>query len=181
MLRLSVSTNIKRVRKDFKDHPVRFRAAVVRGLGRSGQHVEREAKLNLTKNRSVAFGVLRASVGHKVDPKTLTVVVGPALANKATASATGDPRNYGLFVELGRRPGKRPPIRALKLWVKRRIGAEEGADLDRLTFLIARKIGADGTQAKPFLGPAVRGAEPRIAKILETELDREIAAINSER
>lgn len=57
---------------------------------------------------------------------------------------------YSIYVEFGRGPGKQPPVRALQLWAKRKLGDENAA------FAIARHIGKYGTNPHPFMRPAGR-------------------------
>lgn len=156
-----------------------MRSALLRGMTRAGELVQRNAMLNLTTNRSVAFGTLRASMGIRVDAAALSVAVGPGMLAKATSSESGDPRSYGFFVERGRQPGRPPPARALLLWVRRKLGVGE-ADADRVAFLVARKIAARGVEPRPFLEPAVRGHVAELESAIARELDGEIAAINRE-
>lgn len=58
-----------------------------------------------------------------------------------------NPSAYGLPVELGRGAGKRqPPSSALELWVRRKLGVPENR-VKSVAFLVARKIGRQGTKA----------------------------------
>ncbi len=58
-----------------------------------------------------------------------------------------NPSAYGLPVELGRGAGKRqPPSSALELWVRRKLGVPDNR-VKSVAFLIARKIGRQGTKA----------------------------------
>jgi hypothetical protein len=50
---------------------------------------------------------------------------------------------YAPIVEVGRRPGRRPPATALRLWVQRKLGVSAEA-APQVAFLIARKIGSEG-------------------------------------
>jgi len=88
-------------------------------------------------------------------PKT-PVFMGP-LRQGTQASVTGtarsiegrvfNPSSYGMVVELGRTPGKRqPPSSALELWVRRKLGVPENR-VKSVAFLVARKIGKQGTKA----------------------------------
>lgn len=106
---------------------------------------------------------------------------------------------YAMAVEKGRKPGKRPPTSALRLWVERVLGAGrtwagkgEGAGYKRagskrmkdlysrekeiasLAFLVARAIGKHGTKPHPFLLPAFdhnkRKLMPAFKRALNTEL-----------
>ncbi len=59
---------------------------------------------------------------------------------------------YWKWVERGRRPGKRPPMDKIEAWIQRtelaNIAASEGITIRQLAFLIARKIGREGTEGK---------------------------------
>ena len=46
---------------------------------------------------------------------------------------------YGKYVELGRGPGKFPPVELIKQWTATKLGDE------KLSFLVARKIATQGT------------------------------------
>lgn len=65
----------------------------------------------------------------------------------------------GFWVERGRRPGKQPPIAAIRGWA-----LERGL----VPFLVARAIGRRGIRPRPFLRPAFdrnrRGIEHLFAK-----------------
>ena len=62
--------------------------AVMSGIEKGCLRVERDAKINLTKNDSVISGILRASITHKLDPSTLSATVGSNV-------------EYAPYVELG--------------------------------------------------------------------------------
>ena len=73
------------------------------------------------------------------------------------------------FVEYGRRPGRFPPLWAIRLWVEQKLhkGGVEGA---RIAFLIARKIAQRGVRGRgilrrirPLLHARVRLAQLRAA------------------
>lgn len=52
---------------------------------------------------------------------------------------------YGIYVHSGRKPGKMPPISALKEWASARNIPESAL------YPIAKKIGEEGTEPQPFL------------------------------
>lgn len=179
-MQLRINTNRPEVQRAFERWPAEMRAALVRGLRRGAEIVEKDAKLRLTQNKSVAFGLLRASIGSVVDEAKLTAAVGPGLNAKATGAATGDPANYGYYVEFGRAPGKPPPPQALSLWVKRKLGVGGDDEIERVSVFIARKIAREGTIAKPFLGPAGTENAGAILARIDKELDVTIQRLNAQ-
>lgn len=72
---------------------------------------------------------------------------------------------YWKWAENGRRPGKMPPVSAILEWIEaKRIVPYADANgrvpsLNSLAFLIARKIGRDGTEGVHFLEKAVQETE----------------------
>lgn len=53
---------------------------------------------------------------------------------------------YGLYAERGRRPGRMPPVEALRGWA-----ARHGVN----PFVLARSIARKGTKAHPYMQPAL--------------------------
>lgn len=64
---------------------------------------------------------------------------------------------YPSLFEQGREPGKFPPITAIKQWVAQRFGLN-GKELDRVAFLVARKIAQKGTLLWQLYGSQGRGS-----------------------
>lgn len=180
MIQLKIKTNFPEVRAALQRNRAEVRAAVVRGIRRAGAVVEADAKLRLTQNRSVAFGVLRASIGSRVDDKALTAWVGPGLAPKASAGLTGKPQSYGFYVEFGRRPGRFPPPIALGLWIRRKLGISDPKELQRATWRIGQAIARRGVKPRPFLGPAVKGSEAMVRAVIASEIDKTIRGLNKQ-
>lgn len=83
------------------------------------------------------------------------------------------PLIYGWPVERGRRPGKMPPVDAIKLWARRKLGLS-GDELEQAAFLIARAIGRRGTDGAAMVYQAfqraITGSE--INRIWEYELEQ---------
>lgn len=52
---------------------------------------------------------------------------------------------YFTVLETGRKPGKRPPRDVIKTWIVNKGITPDGISQDSLAFLIARKIGAEGS------------------------------------
>lgn len=95
---------------------------------------------------------------------------------------------YAPFVEFGRRPGKRPPIDAIKQWVDKkhlsdtysikdhsqsRRGKDYKKRRDSMAWAIANSIAKKGTQAHPFLFPAFEARKGNVGK----NIGREIAKL----
>lgn len=89
--------------------------------------------------------------------KTLSYTVSKGTSSWVVSISLAD---YWKYVEYGRRSGKMPPISAIENWinVKRIIphsvtlksGKTVIPTIPQLSFLIARKIGRDGTQGKHY-------------------------------
>ena len=175
-LKLKVDTD--RFRKAVETYPAEMRKAMVVALDRGSEIVEKEAKLNLTGNRSVVFGALRASIGHRTNADTLQSVIGPGLAGRPGTG--GDPKNYGLFVEEGRAAGKAPPVSALELWVQRKLAIGDTEEIAKVAFLIARSIAKKGTTPAPFLEPAALDNEQRITARMQGVIDAKVDELNAD-
>jgi len=52
---------------------------------------------------------------------------------------------YFTVLETGRKPGKRPPISVIEQWIKDKPIVTDGISTRSLAFLIARKIGEEGS------------------------------------
>lgn len=96
-----------------------------------------------------------------------------------------DKVRYGVVMEKGRRPGKKPPpAESLHLWVERKLKVgmsgvtnvqtrrttwrkRGNADMrqkmiERVAFLVARKIGKEGIEGKHFMGDAFERFLPQL-------------------
>ena len=76
---------------------------------------------------------------------------------------------HSIFVELGRRPGKRPPLKVIEEWVRiKRIA--KGPKSRRVAIAIARKIGRKGTKGRFVM----KRTMPIVAKRLPLEIALEM-------
>lgn len=79
------------------------------------------------------------------------------VAEESTGQLFGK-RSIGALIE-GRKPGKQPPLEAIIQWLKDkktfRIDDDRGPSLRSLAFLIARKIGKEGTDIYKRKRPAL--------------------------
>jgi hypothetical protein len=66
---------------------------------------------------------------------------------------------YAPIQEVGRRPGRRPPAGALLVWVARKLQVGP-AEIPSVAFLVARKIGREGTTGYHFMELAFEQASP---------------------
>lgn len=76
-----------------------------------------------------------------------------------------NPINYALPLEHGRRPGKMPPVDAIKQWVIRK-GIATGPEADSAAFLIARAIGRRGTKGAHMFRDGFAASLPQMLRIM---------------
>ena len=153
-----------------------------------GLEIVEEAKRNLDRNRTIAFGTLRAS-GKVQKDKDGGIDAG-------FFSAEGE-QGYAAAVEYGRGPTKKASPdgitlqTSLKAWVRKKLtnptGGKNAMDsaavfmkksreevINTVAFLIARKIHRRGTKAQPFFVPAVKKFEDKIRQIVDRYIKKEI-------
>jgi len=110
----------------------------------------------------VNLGLLRSSWTKEVTGERVTLI-----------GEMFTPLTYGWPVERGRRPGQMPPVDAIKLWARRKLGLS-GDELEQAAYLIARAIGRRGTDGAAMVyqafNRAVSGNE--IDRLWEYELER---------
>lgn len=170
VVNIRIQADWKKMEKQLNQVGLSLDKALVPGIRRSAEAVVKQAQLNLTNNRSIAFGTLRQSIWY--DMRGRTARVGPGLGNKATSGPTGSPKNYGVFVERGRLPGKWPPRQVMRLWIQRKLGVDP--DQGNVEFLIRRAIGRKGVAPRPFLEPAAITVSKKIPDIVNREIVRSI-------
>jgi hypothetical protein len=78
---------------------------------------------------------------------------------------------YARVLEVGRRPGKRPPIAPIFLWVRRKLG-RTGVEATQAAYLVARKIGARGYPGKFMFQRAAAQLEPLARARFQALADR---------
>jgi len=77
--------------------------------------------------------------------------------------------DYGVFVDSGRRPGKQPPISAIKPWLAIK-GIPESA-----AFPIARAIGERGIPATPFFSVSIEKNEAALVQDLAIAYSQDVS------
>ena len=132
---------------------IRFSFRVVPGtldedLERAARFSPKEMTVLITEilERARTEIVKRTPVGHSGAARRGWA---SEIRRRNTSSQTGIVTNPILHVDpldKGRRPGKRPPIEAIIPWVGAKLGIPPGPRRRSVAFLIARKIGASGTE-----------------------------------
>ena len=85
---------------------------------------------------------------HRFPQNTLRASFLPISPNALTIYETRVLSHHSLFVDLGRRAGKRPPISAILQWIDDKRIVPTDISKTSLAFLIARKIGNEGWKPK---------------------------------
>lgn len=145
------------------------------------QQIEAEAKDNLLRNDSVAFGHLRASIASDVQ-----------VSETAIEGRVGTNLIYARPVEFGTKPHW-PPLQPLVEWVRikqlagaystktrRRLGSK--ALQQRQDIAVARavqvKIARRGTKARPFFFPAVEAKKDEVLRLIERGVEQMVRKFN---
>jgi len=129
-------------------------------LNAIGQIMVQEARKGLIEKKRVASKTLINSIDYDVkkegDNWQFHLLINPP-ADK-----------YAQYTEIGRPPGKQPPLDAIRRWTQ-----YKGIDA-KWAYPIARKIGQRGYEGKPVFGPLLQRFEPIMSKSLEEEISKEI-------
>ena len=132
--------------------------------------LEKEVQNRTPKNT----GQLRDSITHQILSPFPNMVgqVNPA-------------QPYGIVMEYGRKPGKFPPVDAIRLWVHQKLGLR-GKEKDSAAFLIARSIAKKGYSPKHDVGPTgarmfekgMEAGEPSVRQLFDAAIARSVARFN---
>lgn len=120
--------------------------------------LEREAKERTPEGVSGARGGLRATI-HGKQSKSVFGLKGQVLHQSV----------YGDVIELGRKPGKAPPVKFLLSWVEVKLGLK-GRQAVSAAYAISRSISKRGFSKRGNVGP-------KGARMFEKALDRNEAKI----
>ena len=162
---------LRGVRADFGKAKAMVGKAADAALQSVGLEIVEEAKRNIDRNRTTAFGNLIAS-GKVQKDKDGGIDAG--------FFSKGSDNGYAAAVEYGRGPTKKASPdgitleTSIKAWVHRKLGIAYGKELDGAAFLIARKIHRKGTKAQPFFVPAVKMFEDKIQQYVDKYIKKEI-------
>jgi hypothetical protein len=111
-----------------------------------------DAKENVNRNKSVNTGLLQNGISH---------VMMPSKSGWEVTGEINSKQNYSTSVEYGRAPGSFPFIGdgskangGIRYWVKRKFKLKDTGEVNRVAYLVARKIQREGINPKPFMRPA---------------------------
>lgn len=132
----------------------------------------KNAEANLMENDSNASGQLQRSMKKDkivIDEKQMRVTV--------------ELEDYWYYVENGRKAGKMPPIQPIIEWIDNKPVPPkvEGLTVKQQAYAIARGIGKNGTQPRPFFNKAVEQTwkqfKDEIAEAVQTDVNDYIEKI----
>lgn len=132
----------------------------------------KNAEANLMENDSNASGQLQRSMKLDkivIDEKQMRVTV--------------ELEDYWYYVENGRKAGKMPPIQPIIEWIENKPVPPkvEGLTVKQQAYAIARGIGKNGTQPRPFFNKAVEQTwkqfKDEIAEAVQTDVNDYIEKI----
>lgn len=132
----------------------------------------KNAEANLMENDSNASGQLQRSMKLDkivIDEKQMRVTV--------------ELEDYWYYVENGRKAGKMPPIQPIIDWIENKPVPPkvEGLTVKQQAYAIARGIGKNGTQPRPFFKKAVEQTwkqfKDEIAEAVQTDVNDYIEKI----
>lgn len=109
----------------------------------------------ITGHTPVNTGILRGSITSEIHGEPVAQFYGDVFT----------PVIYGEPVEMGRKPGRMPPVGAIEQWVIRKLGVEEGKESRNVAFLIARSIGKGGTSGALMFEKGMKQAEPIVNRL----------------
>jgi hypothetical protein len=130
-----------------------FDAGVIRALRKTARYGATQAVKVSAKSKPYRP---RATGTYERSFTVIKVPDGAVLTNTA---------RHSIFVEVGRRPGKRPPLKSIIEWVRIKRLAK-GSKAVRVAVAIQRKIGRKGTKGRYVL----RRTMPLVAKRLPLEI-----------
>ena len=109
------------------------------------EYIQAEANLNISRHGNWDTGFLAQHVIIEKPNKETRIV-------RWTAP-------YGFSVEYGSEPHM-PPVDAIERWVIRKLG-KKGKEAKSMAWAISYSIKAHGTEAHPFLRPAIQAAKAK--------------------
>ena len=115
--------------------------------------VEREARERAPVG---ATALLRGSISARA----------PRVTRNRVEAVVASALPYAAVVELGRRPGKFPPLRPIADWARAKFGISDEA-AEAAAWPIARAIARRGTKPARFFAGALAATRPQIQRLFE--------------
>lgn len=147
----------------------------------AGQGLYREAEKVMAKSKREApvgvHGTLRSS-GFVHPPRPIP---GARQGMEVVLGYGGAASGYAVYIHEGTgpavgQPAFFPPPSALEPWVKKKMGITDPEEVERVAFLVARKIGQKGLEPRKFLErplhEAMQGMGDRVAAHIRKGLGR---------
>jgi len=156
-------TGLEAAVAELESFPALLGRELTTAMESSLQTLERE----VASRTPVNTGQLRSSIGHSI------VSPFPDLVGQV-----GTPKEYGIVMEYGRKPGSRmPPVDAIQYWVVRKLqlSADEA---ESAAWAIAKSIAKKGIEGRHMFEEGLKVAEPTIQKIFNNAAGRATAQVN---
>ena len=96
--------------------------------------------------------------------------------NEQTQSVTVLMPDYSVYIDKGRKRGKRPPVDEIKQWIIDKNINPVKISVDDLAWAISYSIGKKGTKAKPFL----INVQKEITKLLTLYINEKVYEVLNE-
>jgi len=101
-------------------------------------------------------------------------------AGRRVKGVVGTPLEYGVVVEMGRRPGQRmPPVAPIALWAQRKLGVPAD-EAESVGFAIARKIAVKGFKGARMFEDAWDDTERWVQDMLYSIPERIVKRLQAE-
>ena len=143
-------------------------------LRRLGKGMDSAAVLAMRK--TAQYGrtqALRTSAKTRPRPRaTGTYERSFTVTNVDDGAILSNSARHAIFVEVGRRAGRQPPVKAIQDWVLVKRIARNPAKVRRIAVAIARAIGRRGVRGRYVL----KRTMPSIAKRLQLEMPKAMKA-----
>ena len=147
---------------------------LIRALARAPEALAQEEGRAMTASLLLVEADARRNVRQDTRQLLHSITHRQRREGETLVGEVGPSARYGVVVERGRRPKRRwPPRAALRGWARRHSIPE------RALFLIQRKIGQQGTPARPFLEPALRKHVTRIERLFAAAGARVVVRIGA--
>jgi hypothetical protein len=154
-------------------------------VAKLGKDVERQIIRGLRKTARLGVReVIRTALTTTPRPHARgTYIRSWRVVQVSSGAVIANTADHAVFVEAGRQPGKRPPIKPLIDWIEakgldkklaRKTGAKGPARTRALAFVIARKIGREGVRGRWILRRSMPEIEAEALRQIHAALSRAI-------